>query len=79
MILTIMKTQYIIKHKLTNKEHILNAEEKAQFYIRQNQNNYIEWELLEIETETNWKEEIGLAIIGIAIVILGTKIIVEWL
>ena len=74
-----MKTQYIIKHKLTNKEHILNAEEKAQFYIRQNQNNYIESELLEIETETNWKEEIGLAIIGIAIVILGTKIIVEWL
>ena len=53
--------------------------EKAQFYIRQNQNNYIESELLEIETETNWKEEIGLAIIGIAIVILGTKIIVEWL
>ena len=74
-----MKTQYIIKHKLTNKEHILNAEEKAQFYIRQNQHNYIESELLEIETETNWKEEIGLAIIGIAIVILGTKIIVEWL
>ena len=74
-----MKTQYILKHKLTNKEHILNAEEKEQFYIRQNQHNYIESELLEIETETNWKEEIGLAIIGIAIVILGTKIIVEWL
>ena len=74
-----MKTQYIIKHKLTNKEHILNAEEKAQFYIRQNQNNYIESELLEIETETNWREEIGLALIGIAVVILGTKIIVEWL
>ena len=74
-----MKTQYILKHKLTNKEHILNAEEKAQFYIRQNQHNYIESELLEIETTTNWKEEIGLAFIGIAVVILGTKIIVEWL
>tara|TARA_R110000751_G_scaffold123011_1_gene223750 strand:- start:129 stop:353 length:225 start_codon:yes stop_codon:yes gene_type:complete len=74
-----MKTQYIIKHKLTNKEHILNAKEKAQFYQHQNKFDYLESELLEIETETNWKEEIGLAIIGIAIVILGTKIIVEWL
>ena len=74
-----MKTQYIIKHKSTNKEHILNAEEKAQFYQHQNKYDYLESELLEIETETNWKEEIGLAIIGIAIVILGTKIIVEWL
>ena len=76
-----MKTQYIIKHKLTNKEHILNAEEKAQFYQHQNKYDYLESELLEIETEkeTNWKEEIFLAILGIAIVILGTKIIVEWL
>ena len=74
-----MKTQYIIKHKLTNKEHILNAEEKAQFYQHQNKYDYLESKLLEIETETNWKEEIGLALIGIAIVILGTKIIVEWL
>ena len=74
-----MKTQYIIKHKSTNKEHILNAEEKAQFYQHQNKYDYLESELLEIETETNWKEEIGLALIGIAIVILGTKIIVEWL
>ena len=74
-----MKTQYIIKHKLTNKEHILNAEEKAQFYQHQNKYDYLESELLEIETETNWKEEIGLALIGIAVVILGTKIIVEWL
>tara|TARA_R110001592_G_scaffold180087_1_gene422104 strand:- start:299 stop:523 length:225 start_codon:yes stop_codon:yes gene_type:complete len=74
-----MKTQYIIKHKLTNKEHILNAKEKEQFYQYQNKFDYLESELLEIETETNWKEEIGLALIGIAIVILGTKIIVEWL
>ena len=53
-----MKTQYILKHKLTNKEHILNAEEKAQFYQHQNKYDYLESELLEIETETNWKEEI---------------------
>tara|TARA_R110000765_G_scaffold35144_2_gene79171 strand:- start:291 stop:521 length:231 start_codon:yes stop_codon:yes gene_type:complete len=76
-----MEKQYIIKHILTNKEQIMNAEEKTQFYSKQNPHNYIESELLEIETEkeTNWKEEIFLAILGIAIVILGTKIIVEWL
>jgi hypothetical protein len=74
-----MKTQYILKHKLTNKEQIMNAEEKEKFYQYQNKYDYIESELLEIETEKNWKEEIGLALIGIAIVILGTKIIVEWL
>ena len=74
-----MKTQYILKHKLTNKEQIMNAEEKEKFYQYQNKYDYIESELLEIETTTNWKEELGLALIGIAIVILGTKIIVEWL
>ena len=75
-----MNKQYILKHKLTNKEHILNAEEKEQFYkTNKNKHDYIESELLEIETTTNWKEELGLALIGIAIVILGTKIIVEWL
>lgn len=75
-----MKTQYILKHKLTNKEHILNAKEKEQFYKKNNnKHNYIESELLEIETTTNWKEELGLALIGLAIVILGTKIVLQWL
>ena len=31
-----MKTQYILKHKLTNKEQIMNAEEKEKFYQYQN-------------------------------------------
>lgn len=74
-----MKTQYILKHKLTNKEHILNAKEKEQFYQHQNKYDYLESELLEIEIENNWKEELGLALIGLAIVILGTKIVLQWL
>ena len=74
-----MKTQYILKHKLTNKEHILNAEEKEKFYLHQNKFDYLESELLEIEIENNWREELGLALIGLAIIILGTKIVMEWI
>ena len=74
-----MRKQYVIKHKLTNKEHILNAEEKKQFYKVQNKFDYLESELLEIEIENNWREELGLALIGLAIIILGTKIITEWI
>ena len=37
-----MKTQYILKHKLTNKEQIMNAEEKEKFYQYQNKYDYIE-------------------------------------
>tara|TARA_R110000822_G_scaffold255116_1_gene381287 strand:- start:17 stop:241 length:225 start_codon:yes stop_codon:yes gene_type:complete len=74
-----MKTQYIIKHKLTNKEHILNAEEKENFYKIQCKYDYYEFPVSKYKNQETWLEALGFGFLGLAFVLTATKIIMKWL
>ena len=72
-----MKTQYLVINRETRDELILNAKEVSMFLKRK---NYRDYAISRISSKKEtWFEILGFAFFGLAIVILGTKIIVECL
>tara|TARA_R100001463_G_C3401647_1_gene208095 strand:- start:91 stop:303 length:213 start_codon:yes stop_codon:yes gene_type:complete len=70
-----MKTNYIIINKKSNNKHILNKKEKENFYKIQCKHNYYELK----EEKESFLEELGLGFLAVAIVLLLTEIIMQWI
>lgn len=70
-----MKTNYIIINKKSNNKHILNKKEKENFYKIQCEYDYYELK----EEKESFLEELGLGFLAVAIVLLLTEIIMQWI
>lgn len=70
-----MKTNYIIINKKSKNKHILNKKEKENFYKIQCKYDYYELE----EEKESFLEELGLGFLAVAIVLLLTEIIIQWI
>ena len=74
-----MEKQFRVENKTTNKEHILNTEEKETFFKYQDELDYEVSELYEIESQETWKEALIVGVTGFVMVIVLTKIVLQWL
>ena len=84
-----MKTQFKVINRVTREEQIFNSKEFKRFFhceydpqtqkIKYNQDmNDYAISTLQPKEET-WMEVLGLSFLGIAIVILVTKIVMSWI
>ena len=84
-----MKTQFKVINRVTREEQIFNSKEFKRFFHCEydpqtqkvkynNQLNDYAISSLQPKEET-WQEVLGLSCLGIAIVILVTKIILKWI
>ena len=84
-----MKTQFKVINRVTREEQIFNSKEFKRFFHCEydpqaktikynNQINDYAISTLQPKEET-WQEVLGLSCLGIAIVILVTKIILKWI
>ena len=72
-----MKTQYRVIKRDTRHEYVLNTSELIQFFRKQNIRDYAVSKLP--SKKESFFEALGFACLGLAIVILGTKIIMSWI
>ena len=84
-----MKTQFKVINRVTREEQIFNSKEFKRFFhceydpqtktIKYNNDmNAYAYSTLQPKEET-WQEVLGFSFLGIAIVILVTKIIMSWI
>ena len=82
-----MKTQFKVINRVTKEEQIFNSKEFKRFfhceYDPQTQkikyNNDMEDYAISTVKEETWQEVLGLSCLGLAIVILVTKIVMSWI
>ena len=84
-----MKTQFKVINRVTREEQIFNSKEFKRFFhceydsqtkpIKYN-NDISDYAISSLQPkEETWQEVLGLSCLGIAIVILVTKIILKWI
>jgi hypothetical protein len=85
-----MKTQFKVINRVTKEEQIFNSKELKRFFycefdhktgkLKYNLNDMNDYAISSLQPkEETWQEVLGLSCLGLAIVILVTKIVMSWI